>query len=149
MHSLVQDRGPKIRATMTISFTIRGSFQQLLEQARGDLLAAMEVVSRYESAPDATLDSWGGEILKPMKESFQVLLRGLRHSSMQLRLTGLFLVRDHWPQLEEAVSECLRMAFDDSDPVVRGTALWILRRFYAWIDDPAALLNQVLSVTLD
>ncbi len=84
-----------------------------------------------------------------MKESFQVLLRGLRHSSMQLRLTGLFLVRDHWPQLEEAVSECLRMAFDDSDPVVRGTALWILRRFYAWIDDPAALLNQVLSVTLD
>jgi hypothetical protein len=129
---------------MTIQLFAESFSDELLQRARLDVCGALEMVCRYQASPERTLQQWAGVSLNPMKENLSALLDALRHPNPQVRRASLFVIRDYWPELEELVSECLRVGFEDSDLLTRGIALHVLSRFYGWIADPSGVLGKVL-----
>jgi hypothetical protein len=82
-----------------------------------------------------------------MRRDRDALVKCLRASERRLRLAALSLIAesDYWHANERFAAEALRLAFEDSDPAIRGAALESLLSMKQCVDDSTGFLRKLLE----
>jgi hypothetical protein len=116
----------------------------ILQRASDDARQFWAMMESLGTKADGVIRDWCGDVLSRIQEEIEALLAVLDNPDCMKRAGALLVLRDDWPELEELVSKCARMAFEDVDVMVRGVALYVLDSFSEWIEDPTGALPRLV-----
>ncbi len=128
---------------MQVVFNPDGPFDEICERAARD-------VQEYRQALQGEMNvhwkAWAGDQLDEMMNNPSVTSNYLVHSDAVKRLAAASLVAEYWPPNEIFASACLRLAFGDPEPTVRGAAIaCLLNRVHPFIQDPVGSFEELLQ----
>jgi hypothetical protein len=116
-------------------------FEQALQRATSDLGIWDEL---FQTQPERFWEAWVDSERKEMLGSPEKTAFFLSHQDPKVRIAALSLINSYWVSRELFADECLRLAFHDPDPCVRGGAFHALFRLYKYLNDPSGYIRKLL-----
>lgn len=102
----------------------RESFEEIIRRGREEIKAWKADVARFRATRQARWEALAGSLLPAMLAKQEAAIELLRHSEARVREGAINVLLGHWKVSgPEFANKFGRMAADDADAKVRGTAL--------------------------
>ena len=123
------------------AFHVSGPFSEMRQRAASDIA---EYRRTLEGGAEAAWNAWASAQLRAMKNAPDLTARSLESADPATRLTAASLVAEYWPCNELFAAPCLRLAFEDPDPAIRGAALVsLVYKLHPLIDDASGVFQEL------
>ena len=123
-------------------FTPSGDFESALDRARLDMESWCAARGEKE---DAKWAEWAGDKLPEMMRDRELTIRLLESPDVAIRMAAASLLTRYWWANGRLAPHLLRVAFEDSEPAVRGAALCALSRAKQHVSDQTGFVRRLLA----